>query len=140
MRLRVIAVAILAGVVFAPMAWAADYVLVTNRANAVSSVSAQDARNIFLGKKSSWSNGEKIVVFTQTSSPVHSTFVKQVVGKTSQQFSTFWKKALFTGTGIPPRDLKGDAQVLSTVAAQPGAVGYISDSALNDSVKRLDIR
>ena len=105
-----------------------------------SSVSAQDARNIFLGKKSSWPNGEKIVVFTQTGTSVHSSFVSEVVGKSPQQFSTFWKKALFTGMGIPPRDLKGDAQVLKSVAAQTGAIGYISAKTPSDSVKQLEIR
>ena len=140
MRFRTIAAAIILGVLLAPAAWAADYALVTNKSNPVSSISAQNAKNIFLGKKTTWENGVKIVVFTQSGSPVHSAFTKSVVGKTPQQFSTFWKKALFSGMGIPPRDLMGDAYILKSVAAQPGAVSYISASTLNDSVKQLKIR
>ncbi len=140
MKLRAIITLILAGVLFAPGAWAADYVLITSKSNPVSSLSAQDARNIFLGKKSTWPSGEKIVVFTQTQSPVHSSFVSGVVGRTPQQFSTFWKKALFTGTGIPPRDLSDDAGMLKAVAAQPGSIGYVSAGAADGTVQALEIR
>jgi ABC-type phosphate transport system substrate-binding protein len=140
MRLRTIAAAILVGVLFVPAAWAADYALVINKSNPVSFISAQNAKSIFLGKKTTWENGVKIVVFTQSGSPVHSAFIKGVVGKTPQQFSTFWKKALFSGMGIPPKNLSSDAQVLKSVAAQPGAISYISASTPSDSVKQLEIR
>ncbi|MCK5352906.1 substrate-binding domain-containing protein [bacterium] len=126
---------LMSGVCFAD-----GYVLIVNKANPDTSISIQEARNIFLGKKGTWSNGLKAVVYTQSGSPVHTDFTRSVVGKTPQQFSTFWRKALFTGTGIPPADLQGDAQAIKSVAAQPGAIGYISGSSLNDSVKQLEIR
>lgn len=140
MRFRTIAIAIILGVLLAPAAWAADYALVTNNSNPVSSISAQDAKNIFLGKKTTWPNGEKIVVFTQSGSPVHSAFTKGVVGKTSQQFSTFWKKSLFTGMGIPPRDLMGDKPMLKAVVSQSGTIGYVSADSVDGTVQIVDIR
>jgi ABC-type phosphate transport system substrate-binding protein len=140
MKFRIIALAVLVGVLLAPAAWAADYALVTNKSNPVSSISAQDAKNIFLGKKSTWENGVKTVVFTQTSSPVHRSFSRSVVGKTPQQFSTFWKKALFTGMGIPPKDMLSDAQMLKAVASQTGTIGYVSADSVDGSVKTVNIK
>jgi len=120
--------------------FADTYVLIVNKANPETSISIQEARNIFLGKKSTWENGVKISPFTQNGSPVHGAFTKGVVGKSPQQFSTFWKKALFTGTGIPPRDFSSDASMLKSVASQSGAIGYVSAGSVNDSVKTVDLR
>ena len=47
---------------------------------------------------------------------------------------------LFTGTGLPPKVFADDAEIKNAVAAQPGAIGYISASALDGSVKKLDIK
>jgi ABC-type phosphate transport system substrate-binding protein len=139
MKVKIILIA-LSLVLISTVCHANSFTLVTNKSNPVSSISAQDAKNIFLGKKSTWENGVKTVVFTQTSSPAHSSFTKNVVGKSTQQFSTFWKKALFTGMGIPPRDLSSDAQMLKAVASQTGTIGYVSADSVDGSVKTVTIR
>jgi ABC-type phosphate transport system substrate-binding protein len=126
---------LMSGVCFAD-----GYVLIVNKANPETSISIQEARNIFLGKKSTWENGVKISVFTQSGSPVHGAFTKGVVGKSAQQFSTFWKKALFTGTGIPPRDFSSDASMLKSVASQSGAIGYVTAGSVDSTVKTVDLR
>jgi ABC-type phosphate transport system substrate-binding protein len=66
--------------------------------------------------------------------------MKQVVRKTPQQYTTYWKKSLFTGTGLPPKNFANDQEIMTAVAAQPGAIGYISVSSLDASVKKLDIK
>ena len=121
------------------VAMAADYVLITDNSNPVTAISAKDVKNIYLGKKSVWSDGSHITVFTQTGSTINRVFMKEMARKTPQQYSTYWKKSLFTGTGLPPKDFSSDDAVKAAVAAKPGAIGYISVSALDDTVKQLDI-
>jgi len=120
-------------------ALAADYVVITNKSNPVTTLSAKDVKNYYLGKQTSWSDGSKVVVYTQTSSPANEDFLKQMVRKSPQQYATYWKKSLFTGTGLPPKDFGSDDEVKKAVSAQPGAIGYISASSLDGSVKKLDI-
>ena len=121
------------------VALATDYVLITDNSNPVTMISAKEVKNVYLGKKSVWSDGSHITVFTQISSPVNKIFMKEMARKTPQQYSTYWKKSLFTGTGLPPKDFSSDDAVKAAVAAKPGAIGYISVSALDDSVKQLEI-
>lgn len=121
----------------ATTALAADYVLITNTSNPLTSVAERDVKNFYLGKKTVWDNGDRVTVYTQTTSAVHIAFVKAVVSKTPQQYATYWKKSLFTGTGLPPKDFASDAEVKAAVAAQPGAIGYITPAALDASVKAL---
>ena len=121
------------------LALAADYILITDNSNPVTTLSAKEVKNIYLGKKSVWSDGSHITVFTQTVSNVNRPFMKEMVRKTPQQFSTYWKKSLFTGTGLPPKDYSSDDAIKAAVAAKPGAIGYIQASSLDDTVKQLEI-
>ena len=118
---------------------ASEFVLVVNKANPDAQVSSNLAKKIFLGKKSSWSDGTRIKIVVQKNPELHEVFVKQVVKKSGPQFLTYWKKALFTGIGTPPPVLEGDEAVKSYVAANRGAVGYISSNSLDDQVKQLNI-
>lgn len=118
---------------------AADVVLIVNKTNASTRIPEHEANNIFLGKKTTWSNGKKIVLVTQQNQQVHDSFAKQVLNKTAQQYALFWKKALFTGAGIPPKTVDNDAEVKAFVAGNKDAIGYISALALDGTVKKVDM-
>ncbi len=119
---------------------ASEFILVVNKANPDSQVSVDGAKKIFLGKTSSWSDSTRIKLVVQKNPELHEFFVKQVVRKSGQQFLTYWKKALFTGVGTPPPILENDTAVKNYVAANRGAVGYISADSLDDQVKLLEIK
>jgi len=118
---------------------AADFAIITNKSTPDTVLSADQIKNYYLGKRTAWSDGTKVTVYTQGISPVHADFIRQIVRKTPQQYTTYWKKSLFTGTGLPPEDFASDAEMKKAVAANPGTLGYISASALDDSVKKLGI-
>lgn len=139
MKINIALMLVVAALVFSNAALAADYVLVVNKANAVSSIDAKDAKKIFLGKKSTWDNGERIVLYSQQNQALTDAFSEGVVKKSAQQFMVFWKKALFTGTGKPPVEVADDAGMKQAIAADPKGVGYISAAAMDGSVKQLII-
>jgi ABC-type phosphate transport system substrate-binding protein len=119
--------------------YAADVILITNKSNPVSSLSATDAKNMFLGKKTSWSDGSSVTAFTQKDDAVTDVFAKEFVKKSSQQFYMFWRKAVFTGKGTPPVEVENSEQMKKIVASKNGAVGYILESELDGSVKKLSV-
>ena len=120
--------------------YAADVILITNKSNPVSSLSATDAKNMFLGKKSSWSDGSTVTPFTQKDADLTNPFARKFVKKSSQQFYMFWRKAVFTGKGTPPVEVESSEQMKKIVAAKNGAIGYILESELDDSVKKLIVK
>ncbi len=140
MRYKVLALTAMLLFVAAAGAVAADYVVIVNLKNPVTALPEKDVKNFYLGKKTVWDNGEHVYVLTQTASAAHIEFLRDILGKTTQQYATYWKKSVFTGTGLPPQDFDSDAAVKEAVAAQPGAIGYISASALDSSVKTLKIQ
>lgn len=119
---------------------AADFVLIANKGNTVSSLSENDARQIYLGKKSTWPDGQAIVLYMQQNEAVTGGFAEAVAKKTPQQFQIYWKKALFTGTGKPPIEVRDDAEMKKFIAADPRGIGYISRAAFDGSVKEISIR
>ena len=119
---------------------AADFVVVVHAENALSSMTEQDIKQIFLGKKTTWSNDRTIDIIIQEDTDAHTGFTQDILGKTSQQFMIYWKKMLFTGKGLLPRSVKTDAEVKAFVASNPDAIGYLSPDALDNTVKRLEVR
>lgn len=138
-RLILVMTALLATVLVSPVA-AADYALVVNRENPVSTISSNDVKQIFLGKKTVWDGGAPIMLYIQQDEQVTALFVEDALKKTPQQFQIYWKKALFTGTGKLPIELHGDSDMKKFIAADVKGIGYISRSALDESVKEVKLK
>lgn len=126
--------------ILAAAAYADDFVVIVNKVNPVGVISKQDLKQVALGKKSEWKDGTKIYFVMQEGRGVHETFVQEILHKNSAQYANYWKMAIFTGTGTPPKVLKSDEEVKSIVAGRKDAIGYISSSSLDSSVKRLNVQ
>lgn len=123
----------------ASSALAADFVLVVSNSNPVETLSRKNAKQIFLGKKGSWDSGEKIILYSQYDRELTGAFANGVLNKSAQQFVTYWKRALFTGTGRPPVEVKNDAEMKKLIAADRRGIGYISRAMLDDSIKAVTL-
>jgi len=103
-------------------------------------LSQGDLQKIFLGKQGSWSNGAGIEVAVISGGPAADEFLKTFVKKSPSQFKTFWKKAVFSGTGTAPGEFASDAEMVAWVAATPGAIGFVSDGAATDGCKTIAVQ
>ena len=118
--------------------FAGDVVVISNSSVTESTLSKKDVSSIYLGKKSSWSNGSKIS-FVVLEGETHEAFLKNYVGKSESQFNTFWKKQVFTGKGTPPRKLDSEKAMVDFVAGTAGAIGYVSSGTDVSNVKIISI-
>jgi ABC-type phosphate transport system substrate-binding protein len=120
---------------------AADYKVVVNEANGVSSISRGDLAKIFLKKSGKWSDGSKAdPVDLVADSPARASFSEDVLGKSVSAIKSYWQRLVFSGRGVPPAEKPSDAEVVAYVKKTPGAVGYVSAGADVAGVKVLDIR
>ena len=111
----------------ATMAQAQDVVLVVSRQGEDTSLSEQEIKDIYLGKKASWSDGTAIVLTVQEGA-LQGSFLSAFVGKTESQFSIFWKKQVFSGKGVEPKAFASQDELLKFVGSTKGAVGYAAAS------------
>lgn len=119
---------------------AAGPILVANSGVAADQVAPPQVQKIFLGKTAQWEDGTRIVLAVLKSGPVTDAFMKNYVKKSPKQFSTFWKKAVFSGTGEMPAMFDTEAELVAFVAKTPGAVGFVDDASPHDGVKVLAVQ
>ncbi len=99
--------------------------------------SEKSAERIYLGKKMRWQGGVTIVPVMLRDGDVHKVFVEGLLDRSVAKFEIYWKQAVFTGKGIPPKAFNSERELMEYVAITPGAVGYVSsDTPLRD-VKEL---
>ncbi len=120
--------------------YAGEAVVIVNDGVAVSSLDTKAIRYIFLGKKTAWSGGGRIIPVALEVGPVHKDFLKNYVRKTPSQFSTHWKRMTFTGKAEEIRTFRSEAELASFVASTPGAIGYVSSTAVAGSAKVVAVQ
>ena len=93
-------------------------------------------REMFLGKKKSFSNGRTAMTLSpETSDPVMTEFNEKVIERTNSQVKAYWSKVIFTGKGTPPQELGSASEMISAVSSNPDAIGYVDAAAVTDAVK-----
>ena len=123
------------GSLLLPVAVDAAIAVVVHPSNQTS-LTQEDLARLYTGKLSAFTDGSSAVpVNLADSAPLRSEFDQKALGRSSSQVKAFWSKLVFTGKGTPPKELADDAAVKAAVAADPTAVGYISSSSVDNSVK-----
>ena len=114
--------------------------VVVSKENKLTSLTTDDLNRIFLGKKTLWESGTRIVpAMPEEESPAGETFLSGTLKKSVSQFRAYWKRLLFSGGGTVPKVFRSNEQLLDFVARQPGAIAVIEASAVNDRVRVLEI-
>lgn len=117
-----------------------EVAVVANSSVGVSEISADELKRVFLGAKSSLSDGSAVEPVLMQSGAAHESFLKEYVGKTDAALRNHFKSLVFTGKGSMPKSFASDADVLAYVAKTKGAIGYVGNAAAAGSVKRLAVK
>jgi ABC-type phosphate transport system substrate-binding protein len=141
MKLKpIIAFLLLAALLSPALSMASDAVVIANGDVTASSLGADDIKKIFLGKKTTWDNGNKIVLVVQDRTATGDAFLKAYVKKTASQYDNYWKKQVFTGKGKAPQSFSSDKEIADYVAQTPGAIGYVSAGFGTGNAKTISVQ
>jgi ABC-type phosphate transport system substrate-binding protein len=114
----------------------AEIVVIVHPSLSISSINKDDVSRLFLGKKSSFSNGERVILVNQSeSSDVRATFNDVVCNKNASQYKSHWAKLVFTGKATQPKEVNDSVAVKALVAANPNMIGYVDSKVADASVK-----
>jgi ABC-type phosphate transport system substrate-binding protein len=89
--------------------------------------------------KDRWSNNNRIVVVDLTADGDVRQKFYGFIGKNPAELRREWLRKQLTGEGRAPETAASDAEVISKVAATPGAIGYVSQGSVTGAVKVLHI-
>jgi len=118
---------------------AGDYVLLINPVNPAESISRDDLTDILLGKKTTWADGQKIKIAVYKKGEAHRALLKDTVKKSPMQFSLYWKKILFSGSGTPIQIVNNEQEMIDFIIKNPTAIGYIAAAGKIEQLKVIQV-
>jgi ABC-type phosphate transport system substrate-binding protein len=115
-----------------------EVVPVVSAKSRVTSLSANQVADIFLGKTSRFPDGTQAIPIDQTEeSPARERFYAVFTGKSAAQVKAHWSKIIFTGRGQPPRQASDSREAKRLVAENPNAIGYLEPSQVDSTLRVL---
>lgn len=136
-RLAILAVLWMASMVV----YADEVVIIVHPSNALTEISVDDVKKIYLGKKKFFPGGGKVVPGDQPKgTESRKFFYGGIIGRSESKLKSYWSRLIFTGKGSPPKVVGFDRIVKEWVANKPKAMGYIMRSEADDTVKILDLK
>jgi ABC-type phosphate transport system substrate-binding protein len=96
--------------------------------------------SIFLKQAPRWGDGRPVLPVDQSvRSTVRQSFSGQVLQQGIVEVQVYWQRRMAAGV-TPPPVKTSDEEIVSFVAATPGAIGYVSTSTpLPDSVREIAV-
>lgn len=119
-------------------------VAVVHTSNGASDITAADLKNIYLGRKKTWSGGAVIRPFIRP--PTGSagfTFYRNVLNMTPARFRHHWQEQELSGQGTAPKTLASASAVVETVSGDKGAVSFMTEAeaaSAGNAVKIVKIK
>lgn len=131
MNIRYIASLAITLTLLAGPAIAAEKVAIIVNAKNTQTLVATDVKNIYNDNVVTWSSGAPISVYDlPVKSEFRETFSQKILGTSARDAATEWANKKITNTAKNPPTTKPDAVVISNVASDPGAIGYVSAGAV----------
>jgi ABC-type phosphate transport system substrate-binding protein len=97
-------------------------------------------KKYYEGKMALWSDGTRVLpTDLADDNPLAAKFSKTILNKSMEKKRRMWVKKVLRGDGTPPVQFNDDAGVVSYVASQPGAIGYVTADSVSDSVKTVTV-
>ncbi len=135
MSWRITLFLILAPILAGSSAHAGDRLALVVHADRADTITLETIAEIYLKKRLFWSNGEPIIPVNRDAiSETRSLFTRLAFGDTARNLARYWNGQYILGV-LPPATLASDEAVKRFVAAEPGAIGYIDASTVDDSVR-----
>ena len=111
-------------------------VVVVSATSPVSKLDKEQVANLFLGKSSSYPDGNAAVPIEQTdSASAHEEFHKSITEKSASQLKSYWSKMIFSGKGTAPKEVSSNAELFKLLASNPAMIGYVDKTAADKTVK-----
>lgn len=118
----------------------AELVVVVHPSNQ-DELNAKTIQRIFLGKEKTFGNGNAISpINLAPENALRAKFDQELVGRSSSQVSAYWSKLVFTGKGVPPKELASEAEVIAEVSNNTNAIAYINKASATDSVRVIPLQ
>lgn len=124
----------MAGTLFSSLVVAGPVVVVSQE-SAIDSLSQNQVRQIFNGQLRRVSGISVKPLDLPNGSASRDAFYQQVTGKSAEQMKSYWARMIFTGRGMPPREVSSEREMVVLIASDQSYVGYVDETKVPAGVK-----
>jgi len=118
----------------------AEFHVIINPQNPVTSVSRKFVMDAFLKRVTQWGDLFGIrPVDLRVDSSVRNAFSTELLKRSVSAVKTYWQQMVFSGRDVPPPELDSDEEVIRYVIRNPGGIGYVSPTANLQGVRVLTL-
>jgi len=113
-----------------------DVVIVVHQDNPTQKMTRSQVIDLFMGKYVAFPNGNKAIAVDLASEQVaKQIFYQKLVGRSLASVNAYWSRIRFTGRAKPPIEKSSSEGMVSYIAGNKNAIGYIPESMLTDNLK-----
>lgn len=114
--------------------------VIVNQANPATRLDKHFVADAFLKKRTRWDDDRAIQpVDLGERSGTRGAFSRDILGRDVVSVRRYWAQLVFSGRGVPPRELATENDVIKFVATHSGAIGYVTAGAALAGVKVLEV-
>jgi ABC-type phosphate transport system substrate-binding protein len=126
--------------IFTTHAYAAEgeIIFIANVSVSENAISEKDLQQIFMGRKTSWLDKQKITFVLFDDEVAYPIFLEKI-GKKASQYSQYWKQQVFTGKGNEPLKIGTLEELIEYVANTEGAIAFVLEPVKHEHIKTISI-
>lgn len=116
--------------------------VIVNVSNPVEKITRRELSDYFFRVKREWPNGSSVRFIDRSPSPERTIFLKQILGKSSQEVDRYWiAQKLQRGLSAPTQS-PSERNSIEFVSLFKGAIGYVAAGTTisNKDVKRIELQ
>ena len=113
----------------------AEPVVVVSASSELTALTQDEVRQLFNGL----TRGASGVALKPLDLPAKSTerasFYQQVLGKSAEQMKSYWARMIFTGRGMPPREVSSNREMVMLIGSNRNFIGYVDETEVTPQLK-----
>lgn len=107
--------------------------VITQNSQIAKTVNTDILKKVLTGKKVYWDNGLRVkICHLTTNSKEFKEFLAKNLHMSSDQYLNLWRRKLFSGRGLPPKQVNSESLVLDCVKKNSSAIGIIFSKIKTD--------
>ena len=115
-----------------------DLVVIAHAGLGIERMDAQDLRRLYLGQEVHVGDAALVPAILRKE-PMSEAFARHYLDRTASQLTTYWRRQLYSGKGLPPKAFDRQRDIVEFVRTTPGAIGFVGADAPHEGVRVLEI-
>ncbi|MEE2871220.1 hypothetical protein A15D_00662 [Alcanivorax sp. MD8A] len=113
----------------------AGIVVVVSKSSDLAGLTRNEVRQIFNGQLNRVGEVSVKPLDMPVAASQRELFYQRVMGKSVEQMKSYWARMIFTGRGMPPREVSSDREMTLLVGSDRHFIGYMDEADVTSDLK-----